>query len=245
MNTTERSHRKHLLKDTGALAALGSHYFPNSDSLGVVFDCDEAHEPDYGPTITSALLYDRAADDVLTQTLDFESGCLARGASKDPGDTEPVAGTEVRSSSGGRAVLAHDPILDWGGWEQGDAVGALALTDIKGTGEFKSGDELTFAGGTATAVASSPLIAHHHWFLVEDGGYPPDLEPLVSAFRSPLWLRRNRYLEDAPRQRAAAELPATPRQAAPLRRPPAGRLRVEAFADALGATSRTAFAPKD
>ena len=238
-NTTELiPNRKHLLKDTGALAALGSHYFPNSDSLGVVFDCDEAHEPDYGPTITSALLYDRVSDDALIHTLDFEHGSAA---SK---NFEPVAGSEVGSSSGGEAVLAHDPILDWGGWAQGDAVGALALTHIKGTGEFKSGDELTFAGGTATAVASTPLIAPHHWFLVEDGGYPPDLEPLVGAFRSPLWLRRNRYLEEAPRQRAVAELPATPRQATPLRRPPAGRLRVEAFADALGATSRTAFAPE-
>ena len=33
------------------------------------------------------------------------------------------------------------------------------------------------------------------WFLIQEGGFPDDLEPLVGAFRSPLWLRRNRYLE--------------------------------------------------
>ena len=29
------------------------------------------------------------------------------------------------------------------------------------------------------------LIAHEHWFLAQDGGYPPDLEPLVGMFQSP------------------------------------------------------------
>ena len=33
------------------------------------------------------------------------------------------------------------------------------------------------------------------WFLVEDGGYPTDIEPLLGIMRSPLWLRRNRYRE--------------------------------------------------
>lgn len=33
------------------------------------------------------------------------------------------------------------------------------------------------------------------WFLVEDGGMPKDLEPLLGVFRSPLWVRRNRYRE--------------------------------------------------
>ena len=161
----------------------------------------------------------------------------------------PVAGTTVKSSSTGLAVLTHDPILDWGEWKQGNAVGALALTEL--FGEFKPGDKLTFlreseSGDTfpetATAVAGSPSIEHRQWFLVEDGGYPPDLEPLIGVFRSPLWLRRNRYLEESARQPEAEETPRTARQIAPLRRPPAGRLRVEAFADALGGTSRRAFA---
>lgn len=33
------------------------------------------------------------------------------------------------------------------------------------------------------------------WFLVQDGGIPADLEPLLGVFRSPLWARRNRYRE--------------------------------------------------
>ncbi len=242
VNTTELLLKnKHLLPQAHA---LGSHYFSNSDSLAVVFDCDESHEPDYGPTITSALLYDQPSHVGFSHTLDFERG---RAAAEHP----PVAGLTVTSPSGGRAVLAHDPILDWGDWSQG-AVGVLALSDV--TGEFKPGDTLTmtresesgvslvFTNPAATAVAGSSIIEHRDWFLVEDGGYPPDLEPLVGIFRSPLWLRRNRYLEESSREPAAGIGAPTPRQTAPLRRPPPGRLRVEAFADALGATSRRSFA---
>jgi choline dehydrogenase-like flavoprotein len=34
-----------------------------------------------------------------------------------------------------------------------------------------------------------------HWFLIQDGGMPAALEPLLGVFRSPLWARRNRHRE--------------------------------------------------
>ncbi len=34
------------------------------------------------------------------------------------------------------------------------------------------------------------------WFMVQDGGFPAELEPLFGLFRSPLWVRRNRFLEN-------------------------------------------------
>ena len=55
--------------------------------------------------------------------------------------------------------------------------------------------------------------------MVEDGGYPPSVEPLVGLFRSPLWARRNRYLE----------VEGVPSSFAP----PGRTLRVQAFADAM------------
>ena len=80
---------------------IGDCYQPNADSLAVVFDCDEVHELDRGPTITSSLIHD-------------------------------------------------------------------------------DGDE---------------------WLLIQDGGFPTDLSPLLGVFRSPLWARRNRYLELKPSDR--------------------------------------------
>jgi choline dehydrogenase-like flavoprotein len=92
---------------------LGARYYPNADTLAVVFDCENLQEADRGPTITAALLYDRRT----------------QGA-------DPLAERE--------------------------------------------------------SAPDKP----RHWFLVEDGGMPSDLEPLLGAFRSPLWLQRNRFRED-------------------------------------------------
>jgi choline dehydrogenase-like flavoprotein len=227
VNTTEL-----LLKNPGlwgkeprAMAGpLGSHYFPNSDSLGVVFDCEEPHEADYGPTITSALLYQRATEGSFSQSLEFDGGTLAPG-----GIERLIVGSEiVGEQSGARAALAFEPVLDWGEWN-GTAVGSLVLADVI-HGTFKA-DE-TIAIGTHARAKLRSVIDHKHWFLVEDGGYPSDLEALTGLFRSPLWLRRNRYLEHR-----------RPRPSAPLRRP-AKRLRLQAFADALGGTARSATVPQ-
>lgn len=218
----------------GIEGPLGSHYFPNSDSLGVVFDCEEPHEADYGPTITSALLYQRAAEGSFSQALNFSEGELAGSNEK------TFVGAEVvGQESGARATLAHEPILDWGEWSRKTpenlgaprikAVGALVLAD-EVSREFRAGEKISI-GAHATARVRS-VINHKHWFLVEDGGYPSDLEALTGLFRSPLWLRRNRYLEHG-----------RPRSSAPLRRP-TKRLRLQAFTDALGGTARSATAPQ-
>ena len=225
VNTTELLlNNPGLWKEPGAVAAgpLGSHYFPNSDSLGVVFDCEEPHEADYGPTITSALLYQRAAEGNFSQALNFYEGNLAPGS-----DETMIVGAEiVGKSSNAHATLALEPVLDWGKWN-GTAVGVLALAD-ESRGAFTA-DETIAIGAHATAKVRS-VIKHKHWFLVEDGGYPSELEALTGLFRSPLWLRRNRYLEHD-----------RPRPSAPLRRP-TKRLRLQAFADALGGTARSATA---
>jgi hypothetical protein len=202
---------------------LGSHYFPNADSLSVVFDCDEPHEADYGPTITSAVLFQRPVEGPCSRSLDFHRGVLKRGQPR------AAAGqTVVGVTSKARAELTHDPILDWGRWRSGDAAGTLVFS---GDAPFQDGEELLI-GDSARAVARSQVAHLGHWFLAEDGGFPTDLEPLIGMFRSPLWLRRNRYLE-------AGERP----ERAPRRPAQAARLRVKAVANALGGTARRAVTP--
>ena len=206
---------------------LGSSYFPNADSLAAVFDCDEPHEADYGPTITSAVLHQSAAKGDFSCSLDFRAGRVV-------GDQKVRAGMQVRgTTSGATAELAHEPILDWGAWKDGDAVGALVFAGVEGTFKFEGGEgERLDIGGQATATIRAPLRFHEHWFLVEDGGYPSDVEPLAGIFRSPFWLRRNRFIECA----AAASRSGV----APLR-PAAQHLRLDALKDAVGATApRTA-----
>jgi choline dehydrogenase-like flavoprotein len=223
VNTTELllRNRRVLKRNPGVRSALGAHYFPNTDSLAVVFDCAEPHEADYGPTITSALLYENTENSGGRYALDFRDGHSPRG---DP----PAAGAIVTGAkSKAQATLVVRPFLDWGDWgnPKDGAVGALALERVTGT--FEAGEPLTI-GDEATAVARTAPVREEHWFLAEDGGYPPDLEPLAGIFRSPLWLRRNRYLEP--------EEAMTP--AAPARRAPTQPLLVQPFSDALGATSR-------
>jgi hypothetical protein len=190
-----------------------------------VFDCDEPHEADYGPTITSALLFQRAAEGLYSTSVDFRDGTLAGGVSRSPMLGDLVKGMR----SGATAHLTHDPVLDWGEWKTG-ATGVLVVSSLE-HGTFQAGEPLEIGlqvsrGGNvdfelvASATARSPLVHHQNWFLAEDGGCPPDVEPILGLFRSPLWLRRNRYRE-AP-------------VIVPFQRPPVRDLRVEAFADALG-----------
>lgn len=110
VNTTEL-----LLRNADRLPGintrwLGKRYHLNADSLAAVFDCDQAHQAEIGPTITGSILYN-------TMT---------------PED--------------------HNR-------EQSD------------------------------------LAEQSAWFLIQDGGFPADMEPLLGIFRSPLWMRRNRFLE--------------------------------------------------
>lgn len=233
LNTTELLLKNWMsLNQTGRKTTdetpLGSHYFPNADSVAAVFNCKEPHEADYGPTITAALLYKSPAQGEFSCSLDFDKGHLKNGYTR-----APAAGLEVRGkTSGATATLSHEPLLDWGSWQDG-AAGALLLTDVedqfKSNGKrFESG-EVLLIGDEACAIVRSGPFRHEHWFLAQDGGYPPDIEPLIGMFRSPLWLRRNRYIEFS-----------AVKPAAPPRRPPEQHLRLQSFSDSVLGTARRA-----
>ena len=202
------------------------HYFPNADSLAAVFG-DQPHEADYGPTITSALLFQQPETGEFRRSLDFRDGLVVSGGKA------PAAGAAVVGKrSGAHATLVHDPILDWGGWR--DAAAGLLVIDNGNGRDFEKGEPLDIGSGLASAIARKADVRHHHWFLAEDGGYPPNAEPLAGIFRSPFWLRRNRYVESA--------APLSPAASSP-QRPPSRRLKVESFRAAFAGTSkRTAFA---
>ena len=218
---------------------------PNADSLAAVLNCDEPHEADYGPTITSALLYDQPSNELFEWTLDFEDGQAAQA---------PQAGTLIGSEQGDLiAQLVHTPILDADTWKaDGHNAGSLMLARLSANARdpseaFPPGGRICFrrVGGdggiedTGSARVVAPAVRQRHWLLVQDGGYPSDLEPLVGIFSSPLWLRRNRYRETpAPAGRYAADLDAS------LRRPTGGQLRLGTIVEALGATSTSALNPR-
>jgi choline dehydrogenase-like flavoprotein len=220
LNTTEllmrNAHRLNV-----KTPSLGSHYFPNADSLGAVFHCDQPHEADFGPTITSALLFNHPESGPFRCSVDFIDGLRL------PGCRPPRAGAIVcGGTSGAHARLMHDPLLDWGSWD-GGAAGTLIVEQVAdGDRSFQAGERLTI-GGVALATARTATIEHEHWFLLEDGGYPPDTEPLTGIFKSPLWLRRNRYVEGEKEPLAAA-----------LRRA-STRLRVSAFGASAAGTAKS------
>lgn len=237
VNTTELLfNSSELLPDPEAVTRLrvklGSRYFPNADALAAVFDCEEPQEADFGPTITSALLHTHEPSDDIC-TLEFTGGRWIPGARPPDSDTVPFPrGTRVRAGTA-TATLAARPMLDWGDWNSDSvpAAGSLVLEDLVGT--FAAGADVEIGGMAVARITSGPL-RKPHWFLVEDGGYPPDIEGVVGIFRSPLWLRRNRYLE--------ACMP--PRPGATLRRPSTSHLRVDALTEALGATSNRSFSSR-
>ena len=235
LNTTELLFKsRRLLSHKKAVkqlrVKLGSRYFPNADGLAAVFDCDEPHEADFGPTITSALLHSRDAQDGI-RAVEFDQGRLLgeADARRNKKRTIPLARGMRVTIGAATATLVAAPMLDWGDWTgKTRAVGTLVLENLDG--HFTSGDRVEI-GGLVGAMVTRPLAPRTHWFLVEDGGYPPDLEAMVGVFRSPLWLRRNRYFEpDAP-----------PAPGATLRRPATRRLRVDALTEALGGTSTRSF----
>ncbi len=187
VNTTElllRMSAEGRLRCAGE--GLGARYYPNADELAAVFDCDDLHEMDRGPTITSCGLYDREPDDGdpdARWTLGFRDGAF-----------EPPVGSEIRSDSGAEGVLAGRAALISGGWSglDADARGELVLARVRGA--FRKDDRLQ-CDDRPFAVASSGAEKSRHWLLVQDGGLPSALEPLLGAFRSPLWLHRNAFRE--------------------------------------------------
>lgn len=216
---------------------LGSRYFPNSDSLACVFNCAQPHEADYGPTVTSALLHQSAASGEFSWSLDFQLGKATEPTEKpNCRDTaaELVAGLMVTGKESGACLrLSHAPLHDWGSWTRGDAAGTLVFAEdaVRAMPEgrtFVPGEQL-LVGSQAVAYASTGLARRKHWFLVQDGGYPPELEPVFGIFQSPLWLRRNRYSE----VEAAKAI-------TPLRRPSNEMLRLRLVSDSLGGNARRA-----
>lgn len=207
--------------------AVGTHYFPNSDAFTAVFDCDKPQEADYGPTITAALVHNRPFDGGFKQSIDVYEGHLTN-----PRRILPAAGMTVRGvRSGATADLTFSPLLDSGGWEEGSAAGCLVVA-LLSESRFQEGEEVAIVTTAdqpiASARARATLREHEHWFLVEDGGYPTDFAPLVGLFRSPLWLRRNRFLE------VKAAPVVTARDGG---RASAERAQVRAIAAALGNTT--------
>ena len=78
-------------------------------------------------------------------------------------------------------------LLGHGYYPNGDAI--AAVFDCQRPQEVDRGPTIT---------GSLLYEIDKQWFLVQDGGVPSELDLVLGVFRSPLWLRRNRYLERPP-----------------------------------------------
>ncbi len=191
VNSTELLLRSEGLIKPEIRARVGSRYHPNADSIAAVFDCDQPHEADFGPTITSALVYDGVRAGAHEHwVLDFKT-C-------NPGDAK-VASTLERDAviccGDAELRVVQPPTFDFRTANGANSPGVLV---VAGQGGACRTDGLLSVGKSGAAFAR--LIADarppEDWFLVEDGGYPTDIEPLLGIMRSPLWVRRNRYREE-------------------------------------------------
>lgn len=243
VNTTELLLRCREAKKLGELtgAGLGTGFYPNQDALAAVFDCDEPQDLDRGPTITSSLVYDR-------QPGDHESSARWRlgftGAA-----FEPSVGTEIECASGGTALVATPAYRIAGSYEEGNAIGELTLAKLDGA--FDKDAPLTTGAGPCGKVDIPPSKLRQ-WFLVQDGGLPVELEPMLGVFRSPLWLRRNAFREE---QRHPGEYPWPPERrdehghdhvehAAASQRIGYAPLPLEALTDLISGLTRGAAGPQ-
>jgi choline dehydrogenase-like flavoprotein len=193
---------------------VGSRYHPNADSLAAVFDCDEPQQADFGPTITSALLYHgpRQCAGKITQasprpthdelsvvefaTHDTINGDMASRLQPDARIHCNATGAD-QGRDGAELRLVEAPLFDFGGYEA-DSQGVLV---VAGDGRKCRAGDLLFVGGKEGHAFGTILAKPRRledWFLIEDGGYPTDIEPLLGIMRSPLWMRRNRYIEHPP-----------------------------------------------
>jgi hypothetical protein len=110
---------------------------------------------------------------------------------------QPEAGIRIDPNKSIEAELVEPPIFDVGGFE---SLSGIAMLVVKGGPniEYATGDLqviLEDGGDLAFGEILGKPRKLEDWFLIEDGGYPTDIEPLLGIFRSPLWLRRNRFLE--------------------------------------------------
>lgn len=221
VNTTElllRS-KETLIADRPARAEswwrLGSRYHPNADSIAAVFDCDQPHDADHGPTITSALLHDRPRQlredgkDNFFWAIDFQpdygNPAWARTALQ-PGVGIGYGNDEVRFVA---ARLVQPPLFDFGGFEDRSSVAMLVVEGGAGIKQVECRTLFVSRNAGAWQAFGKALGKPRQledWFLIEDGGYPTDIEPLFGIMRSPLWMRRNRFLEPKePTAEAVAE----------------------------------------
>jgi choline dehydrogenase-like flavoprotein len=192
VNSTELLLRSKDLLETRIRERVGSRYHPNADSIATVFDCEQPQEADLGPTITSAMVYDGVRSGSHEHwVLDFVT-CNA-------GDANVALGLErdaVIRCGKAKLRLVQVPLFDFVTATGADRPGVLIVV---GDGSTCLAGELLSVGETG-AQAFGRMVADarplEDWFLVEDGGYPTDIEPLLGIMRSPLWLRRNRYIED-------------------------------------------------
>ena len=198
VNTTEllmRCHEARKLTLTGH--GLGTRFHPNQDALSAVFDCDEPQELDRGPTITSTLLYDREPKDnepTARWRLAFSNASFA-----------PVFGSKLTTGTGSvvTAEVASTAYVVSGSFQEGNATGEIMLSKLKGN--FDKGQEL-FVDTVAWGQADANPHKVRHWFFVQDGGFPVDVEPALGVFRSPLWLGRNAFREEKrPPERKVAD----------------------------------------
>ena len=154
-----------------------------------MFDCDQPQEADLGPTITSALLYDRQGTH-QHWVLEFATSTKndVRVASQLQRDALIRCGeAEFR--------LVEAPLFDFI-THTGDSPGVLVIAGDGST--CRAGQLLSIVCDGVQAFGRIVADARplEDWFLVQDGGYPTDIEPLMGITRSPLWMRRNRYLRE-------------------------------------------------
>lgn len=100
-------------------------------------------------------------------------------------------------------MLAEDEkgrsVADEEGWLQVNAMpGTRYFPNADSLATIKDCDQTQNAHIGPTITSSLLYDDGNDWFLVQDGGFPADLEPLIGFFSSPLWIRRNRFLESNP-----------------------------------------------
>ncbi len=210
INTTELLLRsKTALKgDDDPWPGLGKRYYPNADSLAAVFDTREPQDADRGPTITSALLHQkpRKADNGFLWAIDFRlteswhetyEGTRAEAARAIELALQPGAEIRIDTKNSVNVKLAEPPIFDVGGFASPSSVAMLVVDGGQDVARAQGEIKVRWNDGDCSPfgkILGKPRKLED-WFLIEDGGYPTDIEPLLGILRSPLWLRRNRFIE--------------------------------------------------
>lgn len=159
--------RSNQAQRRAALRGLGRPFFANGDALGVVFETTRAAAPSRGPTITSAL-YHRGAGA-------FEA--RPDGSSCVDGKAAARCAAGVPRGAGGSRC---------------EGAAALPCSGAGVRGELcQRPDAAPGLPQRARCDADAPAPP---WFLIQDGGIPANLAPLLNLLRSPLWLGQNQLV---------------------------------------------------